>query len=82
MTTSDQQGPTPRELTLVETVVACLREDINIPYSLQDRVELRQPPINDDDHDSWASSGSRENWTYVAYGIIETIDRYRERHDK
>lgn len=73
------QGPAPKKKTLVETVAACLREDINIPHSLMDKVELRQPPINDDDHDSWAKSGPQENWLYLAHSIIETVDRYRAR---
>lgn len=73
---SIQQAPQQRK-DLVDVVISCLREDISIPNSLEDRVDLRQPPINDDDHDSWADAKARENWQYVAESIIETIDRYR-----
>lgn len=76
-----QQNPQPKK-TLIETVAICLREDINVPHNLFNNVELCQPPINDDDHDSWASSGPTENWYWVAKNIIDTIDRYRAREEK
>lgn len=68
----NQAGPPPEPDNLIVHIAHLLREDINIP--LHHRVLLRQAPINDDDHDSWAPSDDLENWYYVAYSIIESID--------
>ncbi len=76
------QGPAPRKKTLVETVGAILREDISIPF--KEATQLRQPPINEDDHDSWAvvraGDSDYKKWDYVAESVIRAIDRYRSRN--
>jgi hypothetical protein len=72
------QGPAPAKKTLVETVAAVLQEDIQPE---KQGLALRQPPINEDDYDSWAYvkpyGYEPEKWLYVAESVIRAIDRYR-----
>lgn len=71
-----QQGPAKPKDDLVTHVAKIMREDISILHNSQD-VSLRQPPIHEDDHDSWGDSQPLENWFYAAKSIIEAIDHYR-----
>lgn len=75
-----QQAPTPKEDDLVTYVAKILREDISIPYGVH--IDLRQPPINEDDHDSWAEDNGLETWLYVAQSVVDAVDSYRLRGKK
>lgn len=58
---------------LIVHVAKCLREDISIPFGVH--IDLRQAPINNDDHDSWAEENGLDTWYYVAYSVIRSVDR-------
>lgn len=74
-----EQSQGKAKLSLVETVSAVLREDIQCRHDQP--MQLRQPPINEDDYDSWAFDNGTDGkkWEYVAESIIKTIDRYMSR---
>lgn len=67
-----QQAPPAPKDDLVTHVAKILREDISIIKG-----SVRQPPIYEDDHDSWDDARPLENWFYAAKSVIEAIDRYR-----
>jgi len=74
------QGPTPSKKTLAQTVASIMREDIQPPYN--GKLSLRQPPINEDDSDSWSGEWEKpEKWLFVAESVIRAIDRYRSRNE-
>lgn len=72
-----QQAPQQPKDDLVTHVAKILREDISIPYGVH--IDLRQPPINDDDHDNWAEDDGLGTWLYVAASIVSAVDRYRSK---
>lgn len=75
MSEPQQSQPTPKD-DLTTHIAKILREDISIPYGVH--IDLRQPPINEDDHDSWAEDNGLDTWLYVAQSVIDAVDRYRQ----
>lgn len=77
------QAPASIEKSLPELVAAIMQEDIQLS-GRESALNLRQPPIDDDD-DNWDSltgtEYSPEKWLYAAESVIAAIDRYRSRHE-
>jgi hypothetical protein len=58
---------------LIVHLAKCLREDVSVPHGVS--WQLRQWPVNEDDHDSWSDADSLDKWYYMAYSILRQIDR-------
>jgi hypothetical protein len=70
-----QQAPKPPNDNLIVHLARCLREDVY--YSKDSDIQLRQWPINGDDHDSWDNPTDIEKWYYMAYSILQQTDPKR-----
>lgn len=65
-----EQTPEPAN-NLQRQVVSMLKENLSIPPTRP--IEVRQAPINGDDHDSWASSEQADAFDNLASELIELI---------
>lgn len=61
-------APAEQPQDLMTRVVAMLKEDLDFASK-----EIRQAPVNGDDHDSWADASEPDAFDYLAQQLIQTI---------